>query len=144
MMRSGSMSWRDRGYFGMPPEREDPDWTDTMQVCERGHVITDMAVKYPDSQKKRCPECGAATLLTCKKCGNPIPGHEHCAGIVSVYRAPRPDFCQNCGDPHPWTGKENPETAGEDVASRPATEHVLPFEVVKGTRRYLEQVVNQA
>src|SRR5262249_51223969 len=35
-------------------------------------------------------------------------------------------------------------TAGADVASRPTTEHVLPFELVKDTRGYLEQIVNQA
>src|SRR5262249_45522784 len=40
--------------------------------------------------------------------------------------------------------KEDPDPADEDAASRPATEHVLPFEVVKGTRGYLEQIVNQA
>jgi hypothetical protein len=42
------MSWRDRGgLFGGPPEREEPSWYDTMQVCENGHVITSMATKYP-------------------------------------------------------------------------------------------------
>ena len=57
---------------------------------------------------------------------------------------PVPSFCDNCGEPYPWTGKENPDPDDEDAASQPATEHVLPLDVVKGTRKYLEQIVNQA
>jgi len=32
----------------------------------------------------------------------------------------------------------------QETGTPPATEHVLPFDVVKGTRRYLEQIVSQA
>jgi hypothetical protein len=119
-------------------------WYDTLQVCEDGHVITDMAVKYPEAQKKRCPTCGAVTIMACKKCSAPIPGHHHWPDGVSVYTAPRPDFCQNCGEPFPWTGKHTQDPADEGAASQPATEHVLPVDVVRGTRKYLEQIVNQA
>lgn len=124
-------------------EHERP-WYDTLQVCENGHVITDMAVKYPEHRVKRCSQCGAVTIMACKKCNTPMPGHYHCPDGGSAYTAPRPDFCQNCGAVFPWTGKENPDPTDEDTASQPATEHVLPLDVVKGTRRYLEQVVNQA
>lgn len=119
-------------------------WYDTLQVCENGHVITDMAVKCPDHRKNRCPKCGAATIMACKKCSTSIPGHYHWPDGSSVYTAPRPDYCQNCGKPFPWTGKENPTPDDEDSASQPMTEHVLPLDVVKGTRKYLEQIVNQA
>jgi hypothetical protein len=37
------MSWREG------------DWTDTMQVCENGHLITRYADSQPHSRKKRCP-----------------------------------------------------------------------------------------
>lgn len=138
------MSWRDRGLFGAGPEREERSWYDTMQVCMNGHQITSMAVKYPEYLKKRCPGCGAETITACLKCGTRIPGYHHTPGGCVVGTDPVPSFCENCGDPFPWTGKENPDSADDDAASRPATEHVLPFDVVKGTRSYLEQIVNQA
>jgi hypothetical protein len=139
------MSWRSHGgLFGSQPEREDGDWTDTMQVCESGHLITRFAESQPDSRKKRCPGCGAATLMACPKCRGKIPGYHHMSGIAFVDTSLPPSFCDNCGEPFPWTGKENPNPADEDAASQPATEHVLPLDVVRGTRKYLEQIVNQA
>jgi hypothetical protein len=36
------------------------------------------------------------------------------------------------------------DSADEDTDTKPATEHVLPFDVVKDTRGYLEKIVNQA
>jgi hypothetical protein len=130
--------------FGVQPEREDRDWTDTMQVCVNGHLITQFAFSQPESQKKRCPKCGAATVTACPKCKTNIPGHRHIRGVFAFDTSPPPSFCENCGEPLPWTGKENPDPADEDVASQPATEHVLPLDVVNDTRRYLEQIVNQA
>jgi hypothetical protein len=138
------MWWRDRGLFGVPQEREDRDWTDTMQVCENGHLITWFACSQPDSQKKRCPECGATTLMSCPKCNSQIPGHRHMAGVGCIDTGPPPSFCENCGDPYPWAGKENPDLDDDNAASVPKTEHVLPSNVVKNTRKYLEQIVNQA
>lgn len=137
------MSWGNRG-FGRPAERDEPSWYDTMQVCENGHVITSMAKKYPQHQAIRCSKCGAATMMACKKCSTPIPGYYHVPGVFGDDDTQRPDFCQNCGEPYPWTGKENPDPDDEDAASQPATEHVLPLDVVRGTRKYLEQIVNQA
>lgn len=125
-------------------QRRESSWYDTMQVCENGHLITDMASKYPQHKKARCPQCGAATITACKNCNAPIPGHYHVPDGISVYTAPRPDFCQNCGEPFPWTGKENPDAGDGDAASQPATEHVLPLDVIKNTRKYFEQIVNQA
>jgi hypothetical protein len=129
---------------GLPHEREDRDWTDTMQVWETGHQITSMAVSHPEYQKKRCPTCGAVTLTACPKCGSRIRGYHHMPGFAYADTDPPPSFCDNCGEPYPWTGKENPDPDDEDAASQPATEHVLPLDVVKGTRKYLEQIVNQA
>jgi hypothetical protein len=126
------------------PRREERSWHDTMQVCVNGHQITSMATSNPEYQKKRCPKCGAPTLTTCPKCATTIPGYHHTPGVVDLGVVPVPSFCENCGEPYPWTGKENPAPDDEDAASQPATEHVLPLDVVKGTRKYLEQIVNQA
>jgi hypothetical protein len=115
-----------------------------MQVCENGHLITRYADSQPDSRKKRCPECGAVTLLACPKCNGKIPGHRHISGVLCIDTTPPPSFCESCGEAFPWSGKENPDPSDEDAASQPATEHVLPLDVVKGTRKYLEQIVNQA
>jgi hypothetical protein len=132
------------GFFGLPPEPEDPSWYDTMQVCQNGHKITSSALSHPEYQKKRCPECGAATLTACPKCSTRIPGYHHVPGFVDLGGVTVPSFCDNCGEAYPWTGKENPDSADEDVASSPTTEHVLPLDVVRGSRKYLEQIVNQA
>jgi hypothetical protein len=84
------------------------------------------------------------TLLACPKCSGKIPGHRHISGVLAIDTTPPPSFCESCGEPYPWTGKENPDPDDEDAASQPATEHVLPLDVVKDTRKYLEQIVNQA
>jgi hypothetical protein len=115
-----------------------------MQVCENGHVITSMATKYPQHRANRCSQCGAATIMACKACNTPIPGYYHVPGVFGGDDSQRPEFCKQCGEPFPWTGKENPDPVDEDAASQPATEQVLPLDVVKGTRTYLEQIVNQA
>jgi len=77
-------------------------------------------------------------------CHTPIPGYYHVPGVCGGEGdVPRPDFCQNCGEAFPWTEKEESDQE-EDASSLPATEHVLPLDVVRGTRKYLEQIVNQA
>jgi hypothetical protein len=124
--------------------REEPSWMDLLQVCMNGHKITAYGTSQPETLRKRCSECGAETITHCKKCNSPLPGYYHVPSVLSFHSEPPPKFCENCGEPFPWTGKENPDAADEDAASRPATEHVLPMDVVKGTRRYLEQIVTQA
>lgn len=139
------MSWRHRGgLYGLPPERDDPSWCDTMQVCEGGHAVTTMAVKDPQHRAARCSKCGAPTIMACERCNAAIPGYYHVPGVVGGGDVERPDFCQHCGDPYPWAGKEGPAPDDEGAASQPATENVLPLDVVRGTRKYLEQIVNQA
>jgi hypothetical protein len=63
---------------------------------------------------------------------------------VRAWTAPRPEFCENCGEPFPWAGKASPDTVDEDVASLPASEYVLPLDVVKASRGYLKQITIQA
>src|SRR5262249_4393588 len=103
-----------------------------------------MAKKYPQHTRKRCAKCGAATLTACKACQHDIPGQYHVAGVVKAWTAPRPEFCEHCGEPFPWAGKESPDSGDDDAASLPATESVLPLDVVKGSRGYLQQITIQA
>lgn len=120
-------------------------WTDILQVCTNGHKITEYAVSQPNSRKKRCPDCGAETMTHCTTCNTEIPGHHHVPGVFGFYPdEPPPKFCENCGEPYPWTGKDNPDTDNDDAPSQPATEHVLPMDVVQDTRGYLEKIVMQA
>jgi hypothetical protein len=78
--------------------------------------------------------------MACKKCQHRIRG---CFDF-SFAKTPRPEYCDNCGEAFPWAGKENPDPNDEDAASQPTTEHVLPLDVVRGTRKFLEQIVTQA
>ncbi len=135
-------SWRDDSPWADESTSRNREWYDTMQVCENGHQITTFAESSPERRKAKCPKCGAKTITACPACQAKIPGYHHVPRVVSIgFELKVPAFCEACGKPYPWTGKENPD---EDAASRPLTQHVLPLDVVKGTRGYFEQIVNQA
>ena len=95
---------------GKAPMRQDQDWTDPMQVCENGHIITWFSQSQPTSQKKRCPHCGAATILECSACRHTIPGHRHIYGVLHVDEGPPPSFCEECGKPFPWAKESKTES----------------------------------
>lgn len=79
-------------------------WTDTMQVCEKGHTITDMLISAPDQAKARCPKDGSKTICECPECGKPIAGRKHYPRSVSLTGPMKaPDYCEECGKPFPWT-----------------------------------------
>ena len=104
-----------------PPSQarnRDGDWYDTMQVCDKGHQITSMAEAYPSYRRKRCPECGSATLMACPRCSAPIPGYLHTAGFAFVASEPDPvpTHCDNCDEPFPWT-REAEAQKGVNMAS---------------------------
>lgn len=88
--------------------RQEESWTDVMQVCENGHLITRYGHSQPNSLRKRCAQCGAATITDCPQCNAPIPGHEHMPGMLYVDSDPPPSYCDNCGAAFPWT-KESEE-----------------------------------
>ncbi len=88
---------------------------DTQQVCENGHQITGGIRVFSQEMKKFCGKCGAPTLTTCPSCETSIEGapirvsqswldarvdttRKTLEGIVPV-----PSYCQNCGQPYPWT-----------------------------------------
>jgi len=90
------------------------DKYDVLQVCENGHKITDCYNNNPEERKKFCQECGAPTLTSCSRCGVEIQGApmevvENLDAQLSrrrlrpVRQADIPKYCQNCGEPYPWT-----------------------------------------
>lgn len=93
----------------------DPDrpWTDTMQVCQNGHLITAFAESEPSERKPRCPQCGSMTLLACPKCQHHIPGKKHYPGVLSLTIPEPQEFCENCGAPYPWTKVSSPARADQ-------------------------------
>ena len=88
----------------------DGRWYDVMQVCRGGHVITEMATKYPEYRKPRCPDCGSETIEKCDSCGTPIQGHHHVPGVYCMGSNDAPGYCHSCGEPYPWTDDKPLET----------------------------------
>ena len=82
---------------------------DIAQICNNGHIITSRFASRPESRKKFCDKCGAATITNCQNCNSPIRGYsrpiiDDSGGLVMGFSlsAP-PSFCPDCGKPFPWT-----------------------------------------
>ena len=78
---------------------------EVQQVCENGHQITGYYLSRPEEGKKFCHLCGAHTIISCPSCGDAIRGgkmepsqRKTLEGLAFV-----PSYCQNCGEPFPWT-----------------------------------------
>jgi len=71
-------------------------------VCRRGHDATSIVELAEEPLPKRCVECGAEVLTACQECGFRIRGGA--AGWGGPYEPP--DFCDNCGSPHPWLSRQ--------------------------------------
>lgn len=82
------------------------DYFDTSEICLNGHLITSMASSSPQFRKKFCDECGEKTITNCPSCNSPIKGFHHIDGVVGFFDSPIPKFCDNCGNPFPWTIKQ--------------------------------------
>ncbi|XOB41824.1 MAG: DUF2321 domain-containing protein [Candidatus Nealsonbacteria bacterium] len=76
---------------------------ETMQVCRRGHQITDHYNSSPKFRQEFCDKCGAKTIYRCPKCGVPIRGHYIIEGFVDLTSTPVPLNCHNCGANYPWS-----------------------------------------
>ena len=77
---------------------------DLAQICINGHVINSRASKNPVRNKNFCEQCGAETITSCKHCNTPIKGESSNPTIAEIrlgYKIPK--FCDNCGNPFPWT-----------------------------------------
>jgi len=77
---------------------------DVMQVCRRGHVITDVLASYPEQGALHCDRCGAPTICRCPTCGEEIPGAAPLPGMLTIGERPAPQFCPGCGAAFPWAG----------------------------------------
>ena len=76
---------------------------DTAQICVNGHLINDMASRYPQHNRKFCSKCGAETITACPQCRQPIRGFYHVDGVIGGSSIDVPAFCHECGRPYPWT-----------------------------------------
>ena len=80
------------------------------QICINGHVITSIG---NDAQfmKKFCTDCGATTIMNCPDCNTAIKGL-YIGDSFGFQDYNPPSFCENCGQPYPWT-KSKKEAAAE-------------------------------
>jgi hypothetical protein len=64
--------------------------------------VISAAITPATELQNRCHKCGAPVLTACENCNHRLRGHPSgVGGILSV-----PDFCDNCGAPHPWLSRE--------------------------------------
>jgi REase_DpnII-MboI/Uncharacterized protein conserved in bacteria (DUF2321) len=75
---------------------------DVMQVCLRGHVITDALVSHPEQGANHCDRCGAPTVCSCQTCGQGIPGAAPLPGMFTLGHRMAPQHCPGCGAAFPW------------------------------------------
>lgn len=112
-------------------------WYDVMQVCLKGHVITDVLISKPEHGHEHCQKCGAETISKCPNCQKNIPGEYHIPGVYAITGLPPPPkYCDGCGKPFPWA-KEEPlppvNPASHEKAGSPAEE----FPALANLRRNL-------
>jgi len=81
---------------------------DVMQVCRKGHVITDLLRTHPESGLTHCDRCGAATLERCLTCGRELPGSMAVPGLRPLGARQPPLYCPMCGAAFPWTERPRP------------------------------------
>ena len=83
---------------------------DVQQVCENGHKITGCYNIRPEDRQEFCKQCGSKTINACPNCDKEIQGdlidQDWTRSLVPVRRAFVPLYCQDCGEPYPWTQKK--------------------------------------
>jgi predicted nucleotide-binding protein len=132
---------RMRGYLDDEPEER--SWYDTMQVCLGGHVITSMLVSQPEYGRKRCSECGKATISSCPKCSANIRGHHHIPNAFYVGGDDAPIHCENCGEKFPWaeiTRDLTQSTTKAEIVKEIFIIHGHDEEMKQGVARILSQL----
>mgnify|MGYP001576964629 CR=1 FL=1 len=75
---------------------------DTMQVCQKGHMITSSYDTYPNHRQDFCYRCGSKTTTKCAYCNENIRGFYHVDGVVGGSGPSVPFNCHRCGKPYPW------------------------------------------
>lgn len=84
---------------------------DGAQVCKQGHIVSMFAESHPEKKQDHCIHCGAATVMVCLHCEEPIRGYLHGSHSANIPEVP-PSFCHKCGKPYPWM-QDRLETAKE-------------------------------
>lgn len=93
----------DWDYLTHRSRESERSWYDVMQVCLKGHVITDVLISKPEHGREHCQKCGAKTISKCSHCKKDIPGEYHVPRVVVVAGLPPPpSHCDGCGKPFPW------------------------------------------
>ena len=85
------------------------DVQDYAQICENGHIINDSVNKNPQNNAKYCKMCGAIVIERCEACNAPIKGQYYKQGKLgyeNIETIQLPKFCDECGEPYPWTKAE--------------------------------------
>lgn len=55
---------------------------EVMQVCLKGHQITDYYNSLPELRQEFCNKCGAKTIYQCPQCHAPIRGDYVVEGVI--------------------------------------------------------------
>lgn len=74
---------------------------ETMQVCLKGHQITDHYNEWSQFRQDFCNKCGAKTIHECPKCNTPIRG-DYVVENFFGGSTPVPYNCHKCGAKYPW------------------------------------------
>ncbi len=59
-------------------------------------------IDLDDEVPAHCDTCGARVLSSCEQCGHRLKGRP--VGVSMPVASP--DFCDNCGAPHPWLSRQ--------------------------------------
>ena len=67
--------------------------------------MNSMCIQHPESKKPYCSVCGEKTITQCPNpnCNQPIKGKLQIEGIVDFSSYHKSAYCDNCGEPYPWT-----------------------------------------
>jgi hypothetical protein len=110
-----------------------------MQVCRRGHVITDLLSTHPERGLSHCDRCGAATLDRCPTCGHPLPGATYVPGLVTLGTLTRPERCSACGAAFPWADRPPDAAPAEPLAVLEAMLRRLPRSIRRLRTRHADR-----
>ena len=131
----------------MKRKRGETEWYDVMQACENGHIITSRTKSDADDMKKRCPKCGAKTIMACPKCSAEIPGYHHIPHVHYSGPSEPPAHCHECGEPYPWTKKSEVtvntatrETTAQSQSNKVFVVHGHDEEMKQHVARTLTQI----
>ncbi len=74
------------------------------EICLNGHITSGSVDSHPDRSQKQCIKCGVETITECPSCRKLIRGDfESGMGVATLSQRGIPGFCQECGEPYPWT-----------------------------------------